>query len=61
MFASIAPRGRLTDDELDACDAVRARSIVPILDYDGSYERPFMLIGRELDFDEVELAGLVEP
>lgn len=60
MFASIAPRDRLTDDELDACDAVRARSIVPILDYDGSYERPFMLIRRELDFDEVELAGSVE-
>jgi hypothetical protein len=61
MSMSIAPRGRLTDDELDACDAVRARSIVPILDYDGSYKRPFMLIRRELDFDEVELAGLVKP
>lgn len=60
MFASIAPSEGLTDGELDACDAVRARSIVPILDYDGSYERPFMLIRRELDFDEVELAGPVD-
>jgi len=60
MFASIAPRDRLTDDELDACKAVRARSIVPIMDYDGSYEQPFMLIRRELDFDEVEMAGLAE-
>jgi hypothetical protein len=35
----------------------RARTLVPIAEYNGTYEKPIVLIGRELGFDEVELVG----
>ena len=55
MFETIRPRIRLTDDEVYYIESVRARTLVPILKYDGSYKMPFMLIRRELNLDEVEL------
>lgn len=36
---------------------VRARTIIPITEYTGGYNEPVVLIGRELDFDEVELVS----
>lgn len=33
----------------------RARTLVKWTDYDGSYERPLVIIGREVDLDEVEV------
>lgn len=58
MWKKIAPRDRLSDEELREIDLVRAKTIVPLVDYDGTYEQPFLLINRELDFDEIELMGI---
>ena len=57
MFHKISPRDRLTDEELDIVDLVRAKTIVPLVDYDGTYKQPFLLISREIDFDEVQPIG----
>lgn len=54
LFASIAPRERLTNAELDDVIAARGATIVPIQDYKGNYKEPMLLIERELDFDEIE-------
>jgi len=54
LFEKIAPRDRLTDEELDEALAVRGATIVPITEYDGTYKDPVVLINRELDFDEIE-------
>jgi hypothetical protein len=55
LFEEIKPRDRLTDAEVAEATRARARTIVPITEYAGGYEQPVVLIGRELDFDEVEL------
>lgn len=54
LFEAIAPRDRLTDEELDRAYAVRGATIVPITEYNGGYKEPLVLINRELDFDEIE-------
>lgn len=53
-FEAIAPRDRLTNEELSDCEAARAATIIPITEYKGNYRQPFVLIARELDFDEIE-------
>ena len=54
LFASIAPRDRLTDEELGDALAARGATIVPITEYKGDYKEPIVLINRELDFDEID-------
>ncbi len=54
LFETIAPRDRLTDEELDSAYAARGATIVPITEYKGGYKEPIVLINRELDFDEIE-------
>ena len=54
LFKAIAPRERLTDEELDEAIAARGATIIPITEYKGDYEEPMLLIARELDFDEIE-------
>ena len=54
LFESIAPRDRLTDEELGDALAVRGATIVPITEYKGDYKEPIVLINRELDFDEID-------
>lgn len=61
MWSEIAPRMVLTDAELNQLYLKRAYTITPLTAYKGSYEQPFLLINRELDFDEVELAGIFTP
>lgn len=50
-------RDRLTDAEVNDFLRARARTIVPIHEYKGGFVSPVVLIGRELDFDEVELVS----
>jgi len=54
LFKAIAPRERLTDEELDQAIAARGATIIPMTEYKGNYKEPIVLIGRELDFDEIE-------
>ena len=54
LFEKIAPRERLTDEELGNALAARGATIVPITEYKGDYKEPLVLINRELDFDEIE-------
>lgn len=53
LFKAIAPRERLTDEEYDDVIASRGATIIPITEYKGNYKEPLVLIGRELDFDEI--------
>lgn len=48
-------RDLFTDDEVSDFTRARARTIVPISEYDGSYKDPIILINRELGLDEVVL------
>jgi hypothetical protein len=50
-------RDRLTDAEADDFVRARARTIVPLSEYDGSFEQPVVLVNRELSFDEVEVVS----
>jgi len=54
LFESIAPRDKLTDEELGDALAARGATIVPITEYKGDYKEPIVLINRELDFDEID-------
>lgn len=45
---------RLTDDEMRENFAVVARTLTPVTDYDGLFQEPIVLIGRELELDEIE-------
>ena len=54
LFEAIAPRKRLTDDELNQAEIARGKTIVPITEYKGGYKEPVLLINRELDFEEIE-------
>ena len=54
LSKEIKPRIRLTSDDLGKAYAARAATIVPINEYKGGYQNPIVLIGRELDFDEIE-------
>lgn len=54
-------RKRLTDAELDECIAATAKTIVPVTAYQGGFEQPTYLIGRQTNIDEAELVrGSVE-
>ena len=59
-FKDIAPRDRMNDDEHDNVLATRGATIIPITEYKGNYRQPIVLIGRELDFDEVDAICFVE-
>lgn len=54
LFDAIAPRERLTDEELNQAYIARGVTIVPITEYKGDYKEPVVLINRELDFEEIE-------
>jgi hypothetical protein len=59
--AEAAGRNRLTNAELDECEAATARTIVPAADYKGGFETPVYLIGRQTEADEVRLTrGKIE-
>lgn len=60
LFQDIAPRDRLTDDEVAIADAARGATIVPITEYKGGYKNPILLINRELDFDEIDYLVKIE-
>lgn len=53
LFEEVAPRERLHDWEINRAYLARAKTIVPITEYDRSFAAPVVLIARELDFDEV--------
>ena len=57
LFKEIEPRYRLTDTGIAEAERARARTIVPISEYAGGYMHPVVLVGRGLDFDEVELVS----
>lgn len=44
-----------TREEVADFHNARGRTLIPITEYDGSYQQPIVLINRELGFDEVEL------
>ena len=50
-------RDHFTPEEMNAMWLARALTIVPLERYDGTYEKPILLVNRELDFDEVEPIG----
>lgn len=45
---------RLTDAEMCENYAVVARTMTPVTEYDGSFAEPLVIIGRELELDEIE-------
>lgn len=53
--AEAEKRERITDAELDACILETAKTIVPWAEYDGSFEKPTVLIGRQTFRNEVRL------
>jgi hypothetical protein len=57
LFASIAPRERLTDAEVDLAYAARSRTIIPVTEYAGGFKEPVVLICRELRLAEVEVVS----
>lgn len=54
LFQDIAPRERLTNEEINIAIIARAITIIPITEYKGDYKEPIVLINRELDFEEIE-------
>ncbi len=50
-------RDRFTDAEVADFTRARARTIIPISEYQGGYEQPVVLINRELSLDEVEVVS----
>lgn len=46
---------RLSDEELKENHAVVARTMTPVIEYDDSFEDPIIIIGRDLELDEIEL------
>lgn len=50
-------RDRFTDEEVADFTRARARTIIPITEYQGEFEQPLVLICRELSFDEVEVVS----
>ncbi len=59
IFKAIAPRKRLSDNEYNKAVLSRAKTMVPINEYKGGYKEPIVLIGRELDFDEIDYVKLL--
>jgi hypothetical protein len=49
-------RTTLSDEEFAENHAALVRTMVPVAEYDGSYQKPIILIARNLEFDEVEAA-----
>lgn len=49
---------RLTDDEYIELQQVFAETIVPIGEYQGDFKQPIILIGRDLELDEIEAVYL---
>lgn len=49
---------RLTDAEYNEMHLAVARTITPITEYQGDYKKPVVLIGRDLELDEVEAVYL---
>jgi len=47
---------RLSDEQLFEYYRCSGRTIIPISEYIGGFEKPVILVNRELDFDEVEVA-----
>ena len=54
LFKKIAPRQRLTEEEYQEALVARGATLVPIDEYQGGFKHPIVIIGRELDFDEIE-------
>ncbi len=50
-------RRRFTDEEVADFVRARARTIVPIAEYKGDFEKPVVLVTRELAFEEVEVVS----
>lgn len=50
-------RKNYTQDEIRDFYSARGRTIVEIDKYAGNYKQPIVLVGRELDFDEVEIVS----
>jgi len=56
---TLGERDRFTDEEVADFNYARARTIMPITEYQGGFDNPIILINRELSFDEVEVVGEV--
>lgn len=54
LAEAIAPRDRFTDEEVGDAYAALGATIVSITEYEGDYQEPIVLIGRELEFEEIE-------
>jgi hypothetical protein len=49
---------RLTNDEVSEMHMAVAQTLKSIAEYDGSYKQPIVLIGRDIELDEVEAVYL---
>ena len=54
---AMVDRDSFTDAEVDDFNNARARTIVPITEYQGEFEQPVVLINRDLSFGEVEVVS----
>lgn len=60
LAETLGDRDRYSDQEVTEMHLARARTLVPIGEYDfatNPYEQPLVLIARELDLDEVEIVS----
>jgi hypothetical protein len=48
---------RATSNDVNEWSRAAARTLIPISEYKGGFEKPVVLVRRELDFDEVEVVG----
>lgn len=55
IASTIKGRDMFTNSEIADFTRARARTIIPISEYQGQYKMPVVLVGRELSFDEVEI------
>lgn len=51
-------RDKFTNEEVGEIEVAAAKTLVPITEYNGGYKSPIVLIGRDLELDEVEAVYL---
>lgn len=57
--ATAEGRDKFTYDELGEIEVAIAKTLVPIAKYNGGYKQPIVLIGRDIELDEVEIVYLL--
>jgi hypothetical protein len=57
ITVTLGERNSFTNAEVGDMHRAAARTLIPIAEYKGGFEKPVVLIDRELSFDEVEIVS----